>query len=97
MPLIQLLFNVAFVSFKKGLLSANQEPEKEIETMSAKDLDEDDDDDSEPLLGMISHKKSQITILVTSKKFDIFVKKKINSNRFWFIFGIKLRIESKLH
>ena len=51
LPLIQLLFNVAFVSFKKGLLSANQEPEKEIETMSAKDPDEDDDDDSEPLLG----------------------------------------------
>ena len=50
-------------------------------------------------LGMISHKNSPITIFGHKheiknfiKKFDIFHKKNFNSLRFWFIFGIKLRI-----
>ena len=61
------------------------------------------------LLGKISHKKSPITIFGHKhkikniiknfiKKFYIFHEKNFNSPRFWFIFGIKLRIfESNLH
>lgn len=56
-PLIPLLFNVAFVSFKKGLSSADIRNVNVIdsnitEVMSDEKDDEiDDDDDSEPLLG----------------------------------------------
>ena len=49
-------------------------------------------------VGMISHKKSQITffghkhkIKILIKKFDIF-HKKFQQTSIWFIFGIKLRI-----
>ena len=59
----------------------------------------------EMYVGMFSHKKSLITIFGHKhkiknfiKKFDIFHKKNFNSLRFWFIFGIKLRImKQKLH
>ena len=50
-------------------------------------------------LGMISHKKSLITIFGHKhkiknfvKKIDIFHLKNFNSFQFWFIFGIKLGI-----
>ena len=48
-PLIPLLFNVAFVSFSKGLLSTSEvkKPEQEVKESE----EEDDDDESEPLLG----------------------------------------------
>ena len=53
-PLVPLLFNVAFISFKKGLMSTSRsqqnQNEMSTESMSAKETD-DDDDDSEPLLG----------------------------------------------
>ena len=55
-PLIPLLFNVAFVSFSKGLMNtdstnkANRSGETSNEASKEEDVDEDDDD-SEPLLG----------------------------------------------
>ena len=55
-PLIPLLFNVAFVSFSKGLMNTdssnktNRSGETSNEASKEEDVDEDDDD-SEPLLG----------------------------------------------
>ena len=58
-----------------------------------------DINDNPPFLGMISHKKSLITIFGHMhkiknfiKKFGIFHKKNFISLQFWSIFGIKLRI-----
>ena len=52
-PLIPLLFNVAFVSFKKGLVSMDSKAKKEIEEDLKEEAEnnDDDDDDSEPILG----------------------------------------------
>ena len=52
-PLIPLLFNVAFVSFKKGLVSMDSKAKKEIEEDLKEEVEnnDDDDDDSEPILG----------------------------------------------
>ena len=53
-PMIPLLFNVAFVSFKKGLVSMDSKAKKEVEEDIKEEVTEnndDDDDDSEPILG----------------------------------------------
>ena len=52
-PLIPLLFNVAFVSFKKGLISTDSKAVSASSKTEDKDdeTEVDDDDDSEPLLG----------------------------------------------
>ena len=54
-------------------------------------------DQVEPL-GMISHKKSIITIFGHKHKIKnfIFFMKNFNSLQFWFIFGIQLRIKITL-
>ena len=56
-PLIPLLFNVAFVSFSKGLMNtdsankANRSGETSNAEGSKEEEVDEDDDDSEPLLG----------------------------------------------
>ena len=51
--------------------------------------------ESKQSLGMISHKKSVITIF--GHKIRCFHKQNFNSLRFWFIFGIKFRILNQIY
>ena len=51
-PLIPLLFNVAFVSFKKGLVSTDAKTASKTEDRED-ETEVDEDDDSEPILGLL--------------------------------------------
>ena len=52
-PLIPLLFNVAFVSFKKGLVSSDGKSSDAKKEELEAEIEADEDDDSEPILGNI--------------------------------------------